>query len=74
MKKRQLLKIVEMKTFRVTKGPKWAAEFKKLPTALTVDMLRTGEWKDMEFKAQNWNAAGRVPSGGHLHPLMKARS
>lgn len=74
MKKRQLLNIVTAKTYKVTKGDNYKPEFKKLPTNLTADMLRTGEWKQTEFKANNWKAAGRNPNGGHLHPLMKVRS
>jgi len=37
-------------------------------------MLRTGAWKDAKFKKQNLNAAGQVPHGGHLHPLLKVRA
>lgn len=37
-------------------------------------MLRTGAWKETQFKKTNLNAAGQVPTGGHLHPLLKVRS
>ena len=37
-------------------------------------MLRNGEWKDLEFKPQNFNSLGKNPQGGHLHPLLKARA
>ena len=46
MKKRQLLTIVTTKTFKADKGESFAAEFKKLPSALTAEMLRSGAWKD----------------------------
>jgi hypothetical protein len=46
MKKRQLLNIITEKSFKVTKGVKYRADYKKvkLPTALTAEMIRTGEW------------------------------
>lgn len=56
MKKRQLLTVVSKKSFKITKGPQWAADFVKLPTALTADMLRSNEWENLTFKKQNWNA------------------
>jgi len=56
MKKRQLLTITTKKSFKITKGPEWAREFKKLPTALTADMLKTKEWENLTFKKQNYNA------------------
>jgi phenylalanyl-tRNA synthetase alpha chain len=74
MKKRQLLTIITEKTFKVSKGKNYAPDFKKLPTTLTAEMIRTGEWKNMAFKKQNWNASGVNPNGGHLHPLLKVRS
>lgn len=74
MKKRQLLSIITEKTFKITKGANYAPDFKKLPTTLTAEMIRTGEWKNMKFKKQNWNAQGLYPNGGHLHPLLKVRS
>jgi phenylalanyl-tRNA synthetase alpha chain len=36
-------------------------------------MLRTGSWKDVQFKKYNFNAVGQPGSGGHLHPLLKVR-
>lgn len=50
MKKRQLLTIITEKTFKITKGVNYAPDFKKLPTTLTAEMIRTGEWKNMKFK------------------------
>jgi len=42
----------------VTKGPNFAAERVKLETELTADMLRTGAWKETNFKSYNFNADG----------------
>ena len=41
---------------------------------LTAEMLRTGAWKTAKFKRTNIDAAGLVPQGGHLHPLLKVRT
>jgi phenylalanyl-tRNA synthetase alpha chain len=45
MKKRQLLTIVTIKTFKADKGEMFQPTFVKLPSALTADMLRSGAWK-----------------------------
>ena len=37
-------------------------------------MLRTGTWKDTQFKKYNFSAEGLPVSGGALHPLLKVRS
>ena len=37
-------------------------------------MLATGLWKDLKFKAYNFDALGANLERGHLHPLLKVRS
>ena len=32
-----------------------------------------GTWKTQEFKEYNFEAKGRLPAVGHLHPLLKVR-
>jgi phenylalanyl-tRNA synthetase alpha subunit len=39
------------------------------PLALTC----SGAWKDASFKNYNFAAAGQLPEGGALHPLLKMR-
>lgn len=73
MKKRQLLTVVSLKSYNVTKGANYQPERQKLETDLTADMLRSGSWKDLPFKKYNFNAVGQLGSGGHLHPLLKVR-
>jgi len=46
----------------------------KLETDLNAEMLRTGSWKQANFKNYNFNAEGQTSQGGHLHPLLKVRS
>lgn len=74
LKKRKLVTILTTKSYNVSKGANYAAEKKKLEVNLTADMLRTGTWKNLEFKKTNINALGEKSGGGHLHPLMKVRS
>jgi phenylalanyl-tRNA synthetase alpha chain len=73
LKKRQLLNIVSLKSYKIGKGSNFATERKKLETDLTADMLRSGSWKDAKFKKYNFAAAGQPSEGGHLHPLLKVR-
>jgi phenylalanyl-tRNA synthetase alpha chain len=37
-------------------------------------MLKSGEWKNKDFKAVNLNAKGKEIPSGVLHPLMKMRT
>lgn len=73
-KKRKLIQQSTLKSYKVTKGVNYAPKREKLETNLTAEMLRTGAWKTSKFKRSNLNAAGQVPQGGHLHPLLKVRT
>eukprot|EP00878_Enallax_costatus_P033802 GHUV01037367.1.p1 GENE.GHUV01037367.1~~GHUV01037367.1.p1 ORF type:complete len:388 (+),score=127.44 GHUV01037367.1:149-1312(+) len=73
-KKRKLIKLDTWKTYRISKGPKFALQRKKQATELTSEMLASGAWRAEEFKEYNFNALGLPTVGGHLHPLMKVRS
>jgi hypothetical protein len=35
--------------------------------------MYSGAWKDASFKNYNFAAAGQLPEGGALHPLLKMR-
>jgi phenylalanyl-tRNA synthetase alpha chain len=74
LKKRKLIKPETWKTYKLSKGPKFALERKKAATDLTHDLMSKGTWKTQEFKEYNFNALGLPTTGGHLHPLMKVRS
>mmetsp|Transcript_100480 Transcript_100480/g.138492 ORF Transcript_100480/g.138492 Transcript_100480/m.138492 type:complete len:225 (+) Transcript_100480:411-1085(+) len=74
IKKRKLINIVSKKSYEVTKGSNFALQRVKLTTDLTADMLRSGDWKNQQFKSYNFNAQGQVINGGHLHPLLKQRA
>ena len=74
LKKRKLVALVSIKTYKVTKGQNYAPERVKLETQLTAEMLKSGAWRSTQFKKVNLNAAGQAPTGGHLHPLLKVRA
>lgn len=70
-KKRKLVQDVTLKSFDLTRGPEFNLTLTKLETDLTVDMLTTGNWKELKFKEYNFNALGVPPECGYLHPLLK---
>lgn len=74
LKKRKLIAPEAWKTYRVTRGPKFALQRKKAATDLTADMIQKGTWREESFKDYNFNALGLPPTGGHLHPLLKVRT
>ncbi|KAL6766885.1 TSF3 [Auxenochlorella protothecoides x Auxenochlorella symbiontica] len=74
LKKRKLLTTEAWKTYRLTKGIKFARQRVKEATDLTADMLAKGTWRDAPFKAYNFDALGLAPPSGHLHPLLKVRT
>ena len=74
LKKRKLLTKQTIKSVSVTPGPLFASWGKKAVTDLTHEMLVKGTWKEQTFKPLNFDAAGKPPAGGALHPLMKVRT
>ena len=73
LSKRKLIIRTKVFSYSISKGPKFGV-VENLGTTLTDDMLRTGEWKTLQFKPYNLNAAGSVLECGYLHPLMKVRT
>ena len=73
LKKRKLLKMQKVISFRISKGPKFALEMVKEETDLTAEMLASGAWKTATFKPYNFKALGADQHSGALHPLNKVR-
>lgn len=69
-----MLNVVSKKSYKVTKGANYREQRVKLETELTLDMIKSGSWKNIEFKPLNLNARGVQGPGGHLHPLLKVRT
>jgi len=42
-------------------------------TLVVLELTISGAWKDASFKNYNFAAAGQLPEGGALHPLLKMR-
>lgn len=73
LKKRRLLRMQKVISFRIAKGPKYALEMVKEETDLTAEMIASGAWKTATFKPYNFNALGADQRAGALHPLNKVR-
>ncbi len=71
---RKMLETQKIKVFQLSKGPEFSLERKVLLDDLTVDSLRSGQWKELEFKSFNVLAEGKPASSGTLHPLLKVRA
>uniref|UniRef100_A0A915AB76 Phenylalanine--tRNA ligase alpha subunit n=1 Tax=Parascaris univalens TaxID=6257 RepID=A0A915AB76_PARUN len=74
IKKRKLVTEVNVKSYFVKKGRSFTTVISKPKLDLTPEMITSGSWKSKTFKKYNFNALGVMPTGGHLHPLMKVRS
>ncbi|KAJ6657656.1 hypothetical protein lerEdw1_002157 [Lerista edwardsae] len=74
LKKRKLLAEVTIKTYWIKKGNDFSTTVAKQETDLTPEMISSGSWRDLKFKAYNFEALGIMPDSGHLHPLLKVRS
>ena len=72
-KKRKHLNVKSIKCYKCTKAANFSTTRVKLETELTAAMIRSGEWKNTQYKSYNFNAAGLEGHGGHLHPLMMIR-
>ncbi|KAL3285516.1 hypothetical protein HHI36_000047 [Cryptolaemus montrouzieri] len=73
-KKRKLIQEVTTKSFLLRKGPEFSLTLSKLETDLTSEMIASGNWKNLKFKAYNLDALGVPPESGNLHPLLKVRA
>ncbi|OJD13011.1 phenylalanine-tRNA ligase, alpha subunit [Emergomyces pasteurianus Ep9510] len=73
LRKRKLLSMQKVLSFRISKGSKYARELVKEETDLTAEMLANGSWKTANFKPYNFNAKGALTPSGALHPLNKVR-
>jgi phenylalanyl-tRNA synthetase alpha chain len=71
--KRQLIEKVKSISLKVEKGKSFALERKKVAADLTKELLDSGEYKVVNFKAINLESIGSDVGGGHLHVLMKVR-
>ncbi|PCG90578.1 Phenylalanyl-tRNA synthetase, class IIc, alpha subunit [Penicillium occitanis (nom. inval.)] len=73
LKKRKLITVQKVISYKFKKGPKYAREFVKEETDLTEEMLTSGAWKTAHLKPYNFKAKGALTPSGALHPLNKVR-
>lgn len=73
LKKRKLVTVQKILSFKVEKGPEFSLQIEKLETDITSDMVINGSWENAKFKPYNFNSEGVYPESGALHPLMKVR-
>ncbi|KAI9773051.1 MAG: Phenylalanyl-tRNA synthetase, beta subunit, cytoplasmic [Geoglossum simile] len=73
LRKRKLVVMQKVISFRISKGSKYAKELVKEETDLTAEMLASGSWKNLKFKPYNFKALGANTLSGALHPLNKVR-
>ncbi|KAI2601797.1 tRNA synthetases class II core domain (F)-domain-containing protein [Hypoxylon sp. NC1633] len=74
LKKRKLIRMQKIISFRIHKATKFALKIPDEATDLTADMITTGSWKSATFKPYNFRASGADQRSGALHPLNKVRS
>ena len=73
LRKRKLITMQKVISFKVEKGPKFSLELVKEETDLTADMLASGAWKTIKLKPYNFKSLGAPQHAGALHPLNKVR-
>lgn len=74
LKRRKILSLVTRKSYKVSRGPKYAPKRVKKSADLTKEMLDSGAWQTAEFKPYNFLTLGEKVGGGYLHPLLKVRA
>lgn len=75
LKKRGMIKQTQKKIFKVNKGPKFALQRgAKMASDLTPEMIRSGDWKQQNWKPYNWDSEGTGLQYGALHPLNKVKA
>lgn len=77
LKKRGLVSLVTQKWFDIKKGTSYVpnmSQLRRQVAELTEDMVKSGEWKNVDFSPLNFNALGSKIGSGHEHPLTKVRS
>ncbi|KAF2739337.1 putative phenylalanine--tRNA ligase beta chain [Polyplosphaeria fusca] len=74
LKKRKLVRMEKVITFKLHKGPKFALEIPEEAIDLTPEMIANGSWKTVTWKPYNFKARGADQYAGALHPLNKVRA
>lgn len=76
LKKRGLIAQATQKWFGIKKGPSYVTNMsliRRRVAELTEDMVKSGEWENVDFAPLNFEAKGQRIASGHEHPLLKVR-
>ncbi|KAF0925639.1 hypothetical protein E2562_017214 [Oryza meyeriana var. granulata] len=73
LKRRKLIMKEKSIWYALKKGPQFVVKRKKLATDVTQEHLRSGDWKDLEFKDYNFGAQGQPIGIGYVQPLLEVR-
>lgn len=77
LKKNRQVQIKTSNWFLVLKGEAYVddiSKVKKVVRELTQEMVKSGEWENVEFAPLNFDALGLEIPSGHEHPLLKVKS
>uniref|UniRef100_A0A453KU74 phenylalanine--tRNA ligase n=1 Tax=Aegilops tauschii subsp. strangulata TaxID=200361 RepID=A0A453KU74_AEGTS len=73
LKRRKLVTKEKSIWYSLKKGPEFVAKRKTLATDVTREHLKSGDWKDLEFKDYNYGAQGQPIAIGYSQPLLEVR-
>ncbi|KAL5227670.1 hypothetical protein ABZP36_015935 [Zizania latifolia] len=73
LKRRKLIMKEKSIWYALKKGPQFVAKRKKMATDVTQEHLRSGDWKEIEFKDYNFGAQGQPIAIGYAQPLLEVR-
>lgn len=73
LKKRKLVTKEKTICYSLKKGPEFVLKRKTLATDVTREHLKSGDWKDLEFKDYNYGALGQPIPTGYVNPLLEVR-
>ncbi|XP_044955675.1 phenylalanine--tRNA ligase alpha subunit, cytoplasmic-like [Hordeum vulgare subsp. vulgare] len=71
LKRRKLITKEKSIWYSLKKGPEFVVKRKTLATDVTRDHLKSGDWKDLEFKDYNYGAQGQPIAIGYSQPLLE---
>ncbi|KAM3224797.1 hypothetical protein ACQJBY_057890 [Aegilops geniculata] len=73
LKRRNLVRKEKTIWYSLKKGPEFVTKRKTLATDVTREHLKSGDWKDLEFKDYNYEAQGQPIAIGYSQPLLEVR-
>uniref|UniRef100_A0A453PNK2 phenylalanine--tRNA ligase n=1 Tax=Aegilops tauschii subsp. strangulata TaxID=200361 RepID=A0A453PNK2_AEGTS len=71
LKRRKLVTKEKVIWYSLKKGPEFVVKRKTLATDVTREHLKSGDWKDLEFKDYNYEAQGQPIAIGYSQPLLE---